>query len=150
MRVRKLRQRKRETFAKIIDIYEERSELGERLETFQKQITDLRATLGHKVPANVADRISAVVNQTLAQDNETRKLLTASNEETSHELSKLEKTKHNTMLYSTTKKKGLALELDSLAGVRFRFVQSFEFWVLSTVPSCQKLGFSPRFSQGRK
>lgn len=103
---------KKGNFAKIIDIYEERSELGERLETFQKQITDLRATLGHKVPANVADRISAVVNQTLAQDNETRKLLTASKEETSHELSKLEKTRHNTMLYSTTKKKGLALELD--------------------------------------
>lgn len=104
---------KKGNFARIIDIYDKRSELGERLETFQQQITDLRATLGYRVPASISDRISEVVNMTLAQDTETRKLLTAGNEETNRELSTLEKARQNTKLYSNERKKGIALELEA-------------------------------------
>ena len=104
---------KQGNFARIIDIYEERSELGERLETFQQQITDLRETLDKRVPEQISDKISTVVSQTLAQDTETRKLLTAANEETTQELAKLAKARINTKLYSTAKRKGLALELEA-------------------------------------
>ena len=102
---------KKGNFAKIIDIYEERSELGAKLETFQQQITELREKLDQKVPATISNKISEVVTQTLAHDSETTKLLAAANEETTAELAKLEKAKINTRHYSVEKKKGLALEL---------------------------------------
>ncbi|NNE65142.1 MAG: hypothetical protein HKN33_01135 [Pyrinomonadaceae bacterium] len=104
---------KQGNFSRIIDIYQERSELGERLETFQQQITDLRETLDRRVPANISDKISTVVSQTLAQDTKTRKLLTAANEDTAQELAQLAKARINTKHYSNERKKGLALELEA-------------------------------------
>ena len=104
---------KQGNFARIIDIYEKRSELGERLETFQQQITELRQSIGQRIPVTISEKISEVVNMTLAQDSETRKLLTAGNEETIKELTVLEKARQNTKLYSTERRKGLALELEA-------------------------------------
>ena len=104
---------KQGNFARIIDIYEQRSELGERLETFQKQITELRETLDQKVPEKISNRISEVVTQTLAHDSETTKLLAAANAETQNELSKLARARRNTKHYAVEKRKGLALELEA-------------------------------------
>ena len=98
-------------FAKIIDVYEERSEIGERLETFQKQISELRRRLDTGVPAPISNRIHEVVTQTLAHDNKTKKLLTAANEKATEEMAKLKQASENTKLYTKEKQRGLALEL---------------------------------------
>lgn len=98
-------------FAKIIDVYEERSELGERLETFQKQISELREQLDKSVPQPISNRINEMVTQTLTYDNNTKKLLTAANEKANEEMSQLKQAAENTKLYTKEKQRGLALEL---------------------------------------
>ena len=98
-------------FAKIIDVYEERAELGDRLETFQQQISELRKRLETDVPPKVTDRIQEVVTQTIAFDNKTRKLLTEANVKAKEEIAHLKKAAHNTKLYTKEKRRGLALEI---------------------------------------
>ncbi|MEZ5308549.1 MAG: hypothetical protein R2684_15500 [Pyrinomonadaceae bacterium] len=99
-------------FARIIDIYDERSMLGERLETFQKQIMSLKAILGSGVPERISNRISEVVSQTITQDNETRTLLLEAKNDATLELAKLKIARRNSQYYMHRKRKGLALSGD--------------------------------------
>lgn len=101
---------KQGNFAKIIDIYSERSELNNRLETFQQQINELRETLGKAVPNEISTRVKEVVNLTLAQDRETRLLLTSSKEDAIAKLNNLENSKKKTDVYMSKTKKGLAYD----------------------------------------
>ncbi len=99
---------KQGNFGRIIDIYSERDEIGKRLETFQKQITELREHLDETIPNDVSNKIKEVVNLTLTQDKQTKKLLTTSRNETALELKNLNNTQRNTNVYLKERRKGLA------------------------------------------
>lgn len=66
-------------FNEIIRITAERATLGERLETYQQQIVDLRTRLGQSAEMMSQNptviRINELVNDVQAQDEQTRSLL---------------------------------------------------------------------------
>jgi hypothetical protein len=99
-------------FLRVWDIVSERAAIGKRLETFQRQITDLRAVLETKgekvVQYDITNRVIEFANQTLVQDQKTRLLLTASRDETVATLKNLERSHHNTNAYMRENAKGLS------------------------------------------
>ena len=99
-------------FLGILDVVSERAKIGEKLETFQRQITELRSNLEQPIPTKVSERVIELSNLTLYQDKATTKLLTTANEETSKELIGLEKAERTTNAYITPKRKGLAFDRD--------------------------------------
>jgi len=103
---------KQGNFLGILDVVSERAKIGEKLETFQRQITELRSNLEEPIPTNVSSRVIELSNLTLYQDRKTQKLLNSAKEEASAELKTLEKAEQNTNAYITPKRKGLAFERD--------------------------------------
>lgn len=99
-------------FLKIWDIVSERAEIGKRLETFQQQIGELRGCLESKgeniSQYDVTNRVIELANKTLAQDQKTRLLLTASRTEVIDNLKNLDKSQYTTNAYLHENKKGLA------------------------------------------
>jgi hypothetical protein len=103
-------------FFKILDIVSERAEITQKLETFQQQISELRGCLNstnqNDVQKNAVNRVIELSNLTIAQDNQTKLLLSASREEAAESLKSLEKSQHNTNAYLREEKKGLAYSRD--------------------------------------
>jgi hypothetical protein len=99
-------------FLRIWDIVSERAAIGKRLETFQRQITDIRAILetkGEKVSQyDITNRVIEFANQTLVQDQQTRLLLSASRDEAVANLKNLEKSHNCTNAYMRENTKGMA------------------------------------------
>jgi len=99
-------------FLKIWDIVSEREAIGKRLETFHRQISELRGHLESKGESlsqyDITNRVIELTNMTLAQDQKTRLLLTASQEEAAEGLHNLEKSHHGTNAYLHETTKGLA------------------------------------------
>lgn len=99
-------------FLRVWDIVSERAAIGKRLETYHRQITDLRAVLemnGEKVSQyDITNRVIEFANQTLVQDQKTRLLLTASRDEAVANLKNLERSHQNTNAYMRENTKGLA------------------------------------------
>lgn len=99
-------------FLKIWDIVSERDAIGKRLETFHRQISELRGHLeskGENVSQyDITNRVIELANMTLAQDQKTRLLLNTSQEQAVEGLSSLEKSNHGTNAYLRETTKGLA------------------------------------------
>lgn len=98
-------------FERILEIVSERSQIGERLEVFQRRISDLRGFLGDSAEINrhqIANRIIEVASLTLEQDEKTRKLLTGVKEDTALELRNLETGNRNANVYLRGRQTGLA------------------------------------------
>lgn len=99
-------------FFKILDIVSERAEISQKLETFQQQISELRGCLNstkeNPIQSTAINRVIELSNLTIAQDNQTKLLLTVSREETAESLRNLEKSHHNSNAYLREGRKGLA------------------------------------------
>ena len=98
-------------FEKILEIVSERSQIGERLEVFQRRILELRGFLGESAETKrqlLANRIVEVASLTLEQDEKTRKLLNGVKEETALELRNLETGNRNANVYLRGRQTGLA------------------------------------------
>lgn len=100
-------------FGTLLNISNERAEIGKRLETFQRQIAELRGFLGkseeNPQQQEITKRAVELASLTLEQDQKTLLLLTAAREEASEGLKKLESGNRNTNFYLREQQKGLAL-----------------------------------------
>lgn len=103
-------------FFKILDIVSERAEITQKLETFQQQIAELRGTLGsvkeNSVQKNALNRVVELAGLTIAQDTQTKLLLSASREESAETLRNLERSNQNSNAYLREGRKGLAYSRD--------------------------------------
>ncbi|MEZ5425385.1 MAG: hypothetical protein R2747_03890 [Pyrinomonadaceae bacterium] len=101
-------------FLGILDIVSRREELSRRLETFQRQIAELRGTLGEAEEdlrrSKISAQVVAIANLTLAQDRETRLLLSASREESRKDLRNLDRYQKGTNSYLRQETRGLAFD----------------------------------------
>lgn len=99
-------------FLKIWDIVSERATIGKRLETYHRQISELRGNLeaaGESVNQfDITNRVIELANSTLVQDQRTRTLLAASREKTAAELSNLGKSFNGSNAYLRENTKGLS------------------------------------------
>ncbi|MET0752706.1 MAG: hypothetical protein ABWZ66_05010 [Pyrinomonadaceae bacterium] len=102
----------REDFEEILLIVTKRDEISQRLETFQRQIGELRGFLGaHEANQKqnaIAERIVETANLTLAQDGKTKLLLSAVRENAAKELQNMEKANRGANAYLRDTRKGLA------------------------------------------
>lgn len=102
----------REDFEEILTIVTKRDEISQRLETFQRQIGELRGFLGanetNQKQNSIAERIVETANLTLAQDGKTRLLLSAVRENAAKELQNMEKATRGANAYLRDTQKGLA------------------------------------------
>lgn len=98
-------------FERILEIVSERARIGERLEVFQRRISELRGFLGDSAEINrhqIANRIIEVASLTIEQDEKTRKLLNGVKEETAQELRALDTGNRNANVYLRGRQTGLA------------------------------------------
>lgn len=100
-------------FGTLLNISNERAEIGKRLETFQRQIAELRGFLGkseeNPQQQEITKRTVELASLTLEQDQKTLVLLTATREEASEGLKKLDSGNRNTNIYLREQQKGLAI-----------------------------------------
>jgi len=98
-------------FFKILDIVSERAALTQKLETFQQRIAELRGCLNstrqNPVQQDAVNRAIELSNLTIAQDQQTKLLLTASREESAESLKNLERSHQNSNVYLREERKGL-------------------------------------------
>lgn len=106
----------RGNFEEVFDIVSQRAELGSRLESFQRQIAELREHLGTNARAafnnDLTARIVETANLTLAQDQKTRLLLTDARETAAAELNSLGKGQRGANAYLREQTKGLSYNRD--------------------------------------
>ena len=100
-------------FGTLLNISSERAEIGKRLETFQRQIAELRGFLGKNEDnpqhEEVTKRAVELAGLTLEQDQKTLLLLSTMREKTGEDLKKLDSGNRNTNIYLREQQKGLAL-----------------------------------------
>lgn len=100
-----------EDFERILEIVSERAKIGERLEIFQRQISELRGFLGENAQikrAQLVNRITEIASLTIEQDEKTRRLLKGVKEKTAEELKTLETGSKNANVYLRGRQTGLA------------------------------------------
>jgi hypothetical protein len=101
-------------FGTLLNISSERAEIGKRLETFQRQISELRGFLGkneeNPQQEEITKRAVELASLTLEQDQKTLLLLNAVRNQASDGLKKLETGNRNTGIYLREQQKGLALD----------------------------------------
>jgi flagellar biosynthesis/type III secretory pathway chaperone len=101
-------------FLGILDIVSDRERIGEKLETFQRQIAELRNGLGEtneSVRRNeITKRVVEIANMTINQDKKTQLLLNTSRERSVNELNNLEKSFRGNNAYLREQQKGLAYD----------------------------------------
>jgi hypothetical protein len=99
-------------FEMVFNIVTERARIGEKLETYQRQIAELRGFLAGSENAyessSLTARINKLAEQTLAQDAQTKLLLTGAREETALELRNLATGKRSVNVYLREMQKGLS------------------------------------------
>jgi hypothetical protein len=99
-------------FEAIFSIVTERARIGEKLETYQRQISELRTFLrGSEAEygtSSLTERISKLAEQTLAQDNKTKLLLSETRDQTALELRNLATGKRGVTVYMQEVQKGLS------------------------------------------
>lgn len=99
-------------FLRIMDIVTERAAIGKRLETYHRQISELRGNLeaaGHSVSQyDITNRVIELANSTLVQDQQTRVLLSASRDEAVTGLNTLNRGQNSSNAYLRENTKGLS------------------------------------------
>lgn len=101
-------------FTRIWDIVSERSLIGERMETFHRQIAELRTNLegqgGDPSKYDITERVIELANLTLLQDQQTRALLAESREQTAAEIRELDRSHVGTNAYLRQPTRGLSYD----------------------------------------
>lgn len=101
-------------FLRIWEIVSERASIGQRLETFQRQIAELRGHLesqGEDITKfDATQKVIELANHTLLQDQQTKKLLTAARENALSDLNNLERSSVRANAYLKEQTKGLAYD----------------------------------------
>ena len=101
-------------FLGILDIVSDRERIGKRLETFHRQIAELRTGLGENNETfrrnEITKRVVEIANLTIAQDKKTQLLLQTSREKAAEELNNIEKSYRGNNAYLREQKKGLAYD----------------------------------------
>lgn len=99
-------------FLKIWDIVSERAAIGKRLETYHRQISELRGNLeaaGENISQfDITNRVIELANSTLVQDQKTRSLLTASRDQAAEGLKALGRGHAGSNAYLKENTKGLS------------------------------------------
>ncbi len=99
-------------FLKIWDIVSERAAIGKRLETYHRQISELRGNLeaaGENVSQfDITNRVVELANSTLVQDQKTRTLLAASRDQAAEGLRSIGKGQVGSNAYLKENTKGLS------------------------------------------
>lgn len=99
-------------FLGILDIVSDRERIGKRLETFQRQLAELRSGLGENEETvrrnEITKRVVEIANMTIEQDQKTKLLLTTSREKSFEELNKNERSYRGNSAYLREQTKGLA------------------------------------------
>ncbi len=99
-------------FLKVWDIVSERAAIGKRLETYHRQISELRGSLeaaGTNVTQfDITHRVIELANSTLVQDQKTRALLSSSRDEAANGLKALGKGHAGSNAYLRENTKGLS------------------------------------------
>lgn len=103
-------------FLGILDIVSDRERIGKRLETFQRQLAELRGSLGESDAVirrnQMAARVIEIANLTIAQDNKTKLLLQSAQRDAAGELNNLGKFSRGSNAYLRSSTKGLSYERD--------------------------------------
>lgn len=101
-------------FEGILEIVTKRAEIGSRLETSQRQISELRRQLNLSAAfpdeSAAGKRIIEIANLTIAQDRKTKLLLTDARTDAANELANLEKSQRGTNAYLRGESKGLSYD----------------------------------------
>ncbi|HEV7644451.1 MAG TPA: hypothetical protein VGO50_10950 [Pyrinomonadaceae bacterium] len=99
-------------FETVFNIVTERAMIGEKLETYQRQIAELRSFLAGSESvyesSSLTARINQLAEQTLAQDAQTKVLLNDARDETALELRNLATGKRSVNVYLQEMQKGLS------------------------------------------
>jgi hypothetical protein len=101
----------RRDFEAVLNIVTERTAIGQKLETYHRQISELRGFLSDPAEAYntpLTARILELTEQTLLQDRRTKLALTGAREETTADLNKLSAGKHGMSVYMREEHKGLS------------------------------------------
>ena len=90
-------------FGELFAVYGERAELGDRLESYHRQVSELRDKLGQCAGSNIDPMLSTktvqLVVEIQAQDKETTALLIAHQAMTTEELARLGYKQQNSLAY---------------------------------------------------
>jgi hypothetical protein len=105
-------------FAEVLRVVEERATLGERLETYHRQIAEMRLRLGDAaepaIQGAVARRAAMLASEVLTTDARSRPLLVAARGRLAGECLRVDRTKRGLSAYLRDGRKS-ALVCDSLA-----------------------------------
>lgn len=103
-------------FFRILDIVTERAKITNKLETFQQQIAELRGCLGSAneslVQRSAIERVVELANMTIAQDNQTRLLLTTARDDSAQSIRNVDRSAQSVNAYQRDDRKGLAYSRD--------------------------------------
>lgn len=101
-------------FLGILDIVSDRERIGKRLETFHRQIAELRGSLGETDESfrrsEMTKRVVEIASMTIEQDGRTKLLLSDTRRKTSEELNTLEKSTRGNNAYMREQTRGLAYD----------------------------------------
>jgi hypothetical protein len=95
-------------FESILHIVTERGRIGEKLEVYQRQTSELREFLNANETSQITRRITELAEKTIAQDSKTKMLLTSARDETALELRNLATGKRSVTGYLQETRKGLS------------------------------------------
>ena len=102
-------------FDGVLKVVSERAVMSEKLETFQRQIAELRERIGGEDAKAVwqgalTTKMSEVIRQIITHDTQTHSLLTVSRQTSINELNNLEYANRGSNAYLREMKKGLAYD----------------------------------------
>lgn len=101
-------------FLGILDIVSDRERIGKRLETFHRQLAELRSSLGESDEtirrSEMAKRVVEIARLTIEQDGKTRLLLNDKRKKSFDELNNLEKSSRGNNAYLREQTRGLAYD----------------------------------------
>lgn len=104
----------RRDFDGILKVVSERHMIGEKLETFQRQIAELRQRIGKEAQPNVQNdvtsRMAEVIRLIISCDTETKLLLTGGRQNSIDQLNTLEYSHRSSNAYLRERRKGLAYD----------------------------------------
>lgn len=101
-------------FLGVLDIVSDREIIGKKLETYHRQISELRSALGENAETyrrnEIAKRVVEIANLTIEQDQFTHKLLCAARQDSKETLERSASRDRGHRAYLSAPTKGLAYE----------------------------------------
>lgn len=92
-----------EDFSELVTVFDERARVGDRLESYHRQVAELREKLGQGtgtyIDPAVSTRTVQLAVEIQAQDTETTSLLRATQARTGQEIARLDNGQRNSLAY---------------------------------------------------